>query len=63
MFYFILLLIFGIVKDKSPPENSKIVGRSHVYVQKFLIDTPTKFDPATLPILPAIIDIETAIAL
>ena len=63
MFYFILLLIFGIVKDKSPPEKSRIVGRSHVYVQKFLIDTPTKFDPATLPILPAIIDIETAIAL
>ena len=55
--------MFGIVKDKSAPENNKIVGTSHVYVQKFLIDTPTKFDPTTLPILPVIMDIDTAIAL
>lgn len=55
--------MFGIVKVKIAPDNSNNVGTSHVYVQKLLIDSPTKFDPATLPILPVIIDIETAIAL
>jgi hypothetical protein len=32
-------------------------------VQKFLIESPTKFDPAMLPSLPVIIDIDTAIPL
>jgi hypothetical protein len=51
------------VNDSAAAKKSKTDGTSQVIVQKFLIASPTKFDPATLPILPNIIDIDTAIAL
>lgn len=51
------------VNDRIAPDINRTAGKIQVYLQKSLIIRPTKFEPTTLPILPVIIEIETAIAL
>lgn len=46
-----------------PLAISNVAGTIHVYLQKLFNAMPTIFEPVMLPILPDIIDIETAIAL
>lgn len=55
--------MFGMVNDRIAPDINRTAGKIQVYLQKSLIIRPTKFEPTTLPILPVIIEIETAIAL
>lgn len=61
--YLLLLLIFGIVNANMPLAISNVAGTVHVYLQKLFNAKPTIFEPVMLPILPVIIEIDTAIAL
>lgn len=51
------------VNANAPLDISNIAGTIHVYLQKLFKAKPTIFEPVMLPILPVIIEIETAIAL
>jgi hypothetical protein len=55
--------MFGIVHARTPLTSSKIVGIRKVSLQWLLMTAPITSEPTTLPILPTIIEKQTAIAL
>ena len=57
-----LFEMFGIVKAKTPLVSSKIVGIKNVKSQKSPMTIPMTIEPVTLPSLPTIIEMQTAIA-
>jgi hypothetical protein len=60
--HLIVLEIFGIVVAKTPLVNKRIIGMKNVSLQCPSMTAPITIEPTTLPSLPAMIVIQTAIA-